>query len=306
MEQMNWDDVRLFLAVAEQGSFRKAAQQLEVGHSTLSRRIESLEDSLGVLLFSRKSTGLTLTSAGEELQRTGQPIQVEFAQLQVRMFGQDDQARGNIRFTAPSLIIRDVLMQPLREFCTRWPDIHIEVDHSLDLLDLSTKEADIAIRMTNTPGDHLIGRKVGVYCEAAYAGAEYLRWFEAAAPDAHRWLYPGGNYRFEVLLHAPYQTPAPPRRYLTVPDLESQVRGAELGMGIAMLPCLMADANPKLQRISNVVKRTDIWLLAHRDTRNNRRMQLFRDFLVKAFAAEEDRMRGLDQLSAPAEELLEV
>ncbi len=292
MEQMNWDDVRLFLAVADVGSFRRAATHLDVGHSTLSRRIESLEDSLGVQLFHRQSTGLTLTPAGEELMRTGQPIQLEFAQLQVRMFGQDTAAKGTIRFTAPSLLVSHLLLEPMQTFCNRWPEIHIEVDHSLNLLDLATKEADIALRMTNNPGDQLIGRKVGDYCEAAYASETYLQWFREAQPAAHRWLYPGPGYKFDARFDSRYQPPRGLQKILTVPDVEAQMSGAELGMGVATLPCIVGDQRPQLTRISAVLKRSDIWLLAHKNTRNNKRMQLFRDFLVTTFEQRQERLLG--------------
>jgi len=292
MEQMNWDDVRLFLAVAEKGSFRKASANLDVGHSTLSRRIESLEESLGAQLFNRQSTGLTLTAAGEDLQRTGVPIQQEFAQLKVRMFGQDALPRGNIRFTSPSLFLSHLLLQPMQSFCLQWPDIHIEVDHSMDVLNLASKEADIAVRMTNNPGDQLIGRKVGAFCEAVYASRDYLQWFSQHKPDSHRWLYPGDGYKFSATLDAEYQTAAAPRVFMTVPDMEAQAQGAEMGMGIATLPCLMGDARAQLVRISNVFKRVDSWLLSHRGSRSNKRMQLFRDFLAQAFAQQQHRLHG--------------
>ncbi|MEM9621008.1 MAG: LysR family transcriptional regulator [Pseudomonadota bacterium] len=292
MEQMNWDDVRLFLAVAERGSFRRAAMNLDVGHSTLSRRIESLEASLGAQLFNRQSTGLTLTAAGEDLQRTGLPIQQEFAELKLRMFGQDEQPRGNIRFTAPSLFLSHLLLEPLHDFCLQWPDIHIEIDHSLDLLNLASKEADIALRMTNNPGDQLIGRKIGVFCEAVYASPAYLDWFRDHQPTAHRWLSPGDSYRFNATLQPDFATAEPPQPFMTVPDMEAQARGAEMGIGVATLPCLLGDARPALVRISEVFKRFDIWLLSHRDSRANKRMQLFRDFLVQAFTAQQHRLYG--------------
>ena len=297
-KHMNWDDVRLFLAIAEEGSFRRGAVKLGVGHSTLSRRIDALEAELGARLFNRLSRGLTLTAAGEEMLRTAVPMGDEFSQLQLRLFGRDSETKGRINFTAPSLLVNSILMAPLEQFCAAWPDIHIDIDHSLDYRDLNAKEADIALRMTNSPSDQLIGRKVGDYCEAAYASAEYLHRFIANAENQHRWLFPGGGYQFVAQLHDPYGTSIPPQPYLTVPDPEAQACGAELGMGLAMLPCVIGDERLGLQRISNVVHRTDIWLLAHKDTRDNKRMQIFRDFLVDVFAAHQPRLLGEQSESA--------
>ena len=293
---MNWDDVRLFLAVAEEGSFRKGATKLDVGHSTLSRRIEALETELGIKLFNRVSTGLELTPAGEEMRRTASPMEMEFSQLQVRLFGRDAQPKGPIYFTAPSLIVNHVLMGPLTKFCELWPDIDIHIDNSLDRRNLATREADVALRMTNQPDNELIGRKVGTYCEAAYASDAYLQWYLTEGNGVHRWLYPGDGYEFKMNLDPVYRSLHKPKPLITIPDPEGQAKGAQMGGGLATLPCVIGSQLPELKRISDVVDRSDIWLLAHKDTRANRRMQLFRDFLVEVLADKQEVLRGENSL----------
>lgn len=289
---MNWDDIRLFLTTAEEGSFRQAAGKLNLGHSTLSRRIDALEHDLGTKLFNRQSRGLTLTPAGKEMLDTAVSMNQQFDQLQIRMFGQDKTPRGNIKLTVPGLLLNYLLIDSLNRFCEEWPEISIDVNTSLSLLDLSAKEADIAIRMTNHPGEQLIGRKIGVYCEAAYASEIYLENFTNQNERVHQWIHPGGDYKFEAELANAYTTEQEHKIQLVVPDIDAQMHFAERHVGIAMLPCLMADRNPQLKRISSIVHRSDIWLLAHKDSRENTRMQLFREFLVDVFAQHQERMLG--------------
>ncbi len=289
---MNWDDLRLFLTTAEEGSFRQAALKLNLGHTTLSRRIETLEKNLGTKLFNRQSRGLELTPAGDEMLRTAKPVGQQFNELQVRMFGQDQVPRGNINLTVPCLFIDYLLLDAINEFCQRWPEITVNINSSLEVMDLSTKEADIAIRMTSSPGEQLIGRKVGVFCEAAYASPEYLEAYISDKKPFHRWISPGDNYKFVVELNDPYKTVQPHHIQLVVAEPHTQMFCAEKNMGLAMLPCVMADINPNLRRISNYVHRSDVWLLAHKDSRANKRMQLFREFLTEVFAENEQKMQG--------------
>ena len=91
---MNWDDIRIFSTIAEEGSFRRAALKLNLGHTTLSRRIEALEEKLGTRLLNRQSRGLTLTPAGEDMLLTAAPMSREFDDLQLRLFGRDSKAEG--------------------------------------------------------------------------------------------------------------------------------------------------------------------------------------------------------------------
>ena len=181
---MNWDEVRLFLVVAEEGSFRQAALKLNVGHSTLSRRIESLEEDLGLKLFKRIKRGLSLTAAGEEMLKTAIPMGEEFDKLKIRLAAQDQ-------------------------------------------------------------------------------------------------------------LHEPYQ--APLETLLTSANIQTQVNGARQGFGMASLPCLMADLCPELIRISAVIKRSEICLLAHKDSRHNKHMRIFRDFIADYFAEHQNLLIGARQ-----------
>lgn len=282
---MNWDDVRLFLTVAEQGSLRRAAAKLEVGHSTLSRRIEALETSIDAKLFSRQSTGLTLTAAGEEMLRTAATVSEQLDGLASRLFGRDSDISGHIRVTMPDVIFEYLLADPLSAFMTQWPDITLEIDCSYQLMNLATREADLAIRVTNTPSDSLIGSRVGTLSDAAYATESYLARFNSMEERRHQVIHPGGDYPRDFVFLPEYESAAPSQIRLTLPGIRGQTRAAELSLGVAMLPTIIGEQHPQLIRLSEPSLRSEIWMLGHADTRQNPRLQLFRAFLREVFAA---------------------
>lgn len=295
MNQLNWDDLRLFLTIADEGSFRRAAGKLELGHTTLSRRIEALEGQLETRLFDRLPQGLALTESGEEVLRAAAPMGQQINDLQVRMFGRESGLKGKINLTIPDLLVNHVLLQPLMAFCERWPDIEVVIDDTFAVRDLTTKEADVAVRMTDNPHESLMGRRLGAYAEAVYASDAYLAAFQRDNLAAHRWIYPGGDYEFRFAIEEAFRSEQPPQRLVTLPDPDAQVAAAIRGAGIATLPCVMADDEPALRRISPPSRRRDIWLLSHPDSRGNERMRLFREFLVDTFTANAPRLVGETQ-----------
>ncbi len=165
---MNWDDIRIFLAVARNGSVRNAAISLNVNHSTVSRRITSFEEHLKVRLFERMANGYLLTAAGEDLLETASNIENQVARADSRIMGQDIQMSGNICVTLPAALSTTILIDEFAEFCELYPDINLELIHSYELADLNKREADVAIRVTNNPPESLVGRKVVSMGKAIY------------------------------------------------------------------------------------------------------------------------------------------
>ncbi len=290
---MNWDDARLFLAIAEEGSFRRTAIKLNLGHSTLSRRIESLEENLGVQLFNRSTTGLTLTPSGEEMVDTAKIVSSEFDQLKVRLFGRDQLVKGRIVLTLPGILLNHLIMPMLVEFQKKWPEITLEIITGFEKLDLNAKEADVAIRLTSNPDEHFIGRCLGSFHQAVYASQYYLDSYLAAKGEAaHQWIRPGEASVFDYTLARPYESPLPIESSLIVPDINAQMEVAIAGRGLATLPCFMGDPCPDLVRLSSSKLRADIWLLSHKDLRNHKRMQLFRAFICEKFEGFQGLLKG--------------
>src|SRR6185295_18986358 len=146
---IDWDVVRYFLAVARGGSVRAAAQRLGVNHSTVLRRIAQLEKHLGAQMFEKLPSGYRLTAAGEEVVQLAEQMEASSQQLETRVFGRDQSARGLLRVTLPPFLATHLLMPDFADFARTHPDIEMEILSSGELANLTNREADVAIRIVS-------------------------------------------------------------------------------------------------------------------------------------------------------------
>ena len=186
---MNWNDLRVFLALARAGSVRASAVRLTVSHSTVVRRIEALEASLGVRLFERLAMGYTLTPAGEAMLQRAEKIEDEIHGLELSILGQDAKLSGAIRVTMADALFQHLLAPDLQRFKLAYPDIDIEITASYDVVDLSKREADVAIRFMSNPPEHLVGHRLPNLNVSFYASHEYLKRHNLTAdPPTANWI----------------------------------------------------------------------------------------------------------------------
>lgn len=150
---MQWDDARMFLAFAREGSFSAAAKRLGVQHSTVSRRIHALEKDLATPLVERSATGYVLTEAGEELKETTTRIERELLSFEAVSAGQSDAPSGELRVTAIANMASSVLMPLFARFRAAYPNIRLRVEVTNDSVRLAERDADVALRQTNAPGE---------------------------------------------------------------------------------------------------------------------------------------------------------
>jgi DNA-binding transcriptional LysR family regulator len=144
---MDWDDVRYFLAVAREGSVRAAAERLEVNHSTVLRRVAQLEERLGAQMFEKLPSGYRLTDVGEEVLEYAEQMEVSSNQLATRVLGRDQSVRGRLRVTMAPTLATHLLMPDCAEFAALHPDIEMEILSSDEPVNLTNREADVAIRV---------------------------------------------------------------------------------------------------------------------------------------------------------------
>lgn len=290
---MDWDNLRIFLALAQQKSVRGAAGALGVSHSTVSRRIESFEDSLGVRLFERLPDGFVLTPFGEDMMQTARRLEEAVNGLERRVLGQDARLRGDLRVTMPDLLAAKLLMPDLVAFGKRYPDINLEVAISYTPFDLSRREADVAIRITRDPPEALVGRKIITYARATYASRAYLAEHDPVAePDSVTWIGWDDRSRHPRWVRETPFPGAPVRGRLN--NAMVQLAAAKAGMGLAMLPCFMGDTEPDLRRVppGKPEPAWDIWILTHEDLRATARVRAFMDFMAEAFLGHRDLLEG--------------
>jgi DNA-binding transcriptional LysR family regulator len=283
---LDWNDLRYFLAVARDGSTLAAGRSLRVSQTTVARRIAALEDALGMPLFDKRQAGYTITSAGEQLLERA--VQVEraasgFAEASAAI-ARD--TKGMVRITTQEIFAVTLLAPILRELHERHPEILIELDDSQDFRELGEGEADIALRSAvGDLGAGIVGRRLcdddwTLYCSKCYAAAHgvptnrrQLRqhaFIGGGGPKLWRaysaWLHDLGLDDRVIMHHA------------SAMGLMSAVRS---GLGIAVLPRIVADADPDL--IQCVPPRGEhgrvMWLVTHERVRHSPPVRTVIDFL---------------------------
>lgn len=279
----NWDDLRYFHAVAEAGSLNGACKSLGVNHSTVFRRINSLEGKLAVRLFERRDARYILTGSGESLLTRTSQITSAIDEVNRFIVGGDQTLKGLIRITAPDGFAYYRLPPLIAEFTALYPGIHIQLLASSDDFNLSRLEADIALRSTSSPPEHLVGRMLYTMPWNLYGSPKFFS-------------KPIG--RFGIRQLANYPLIGPERALLRLNPMQWLEKHADKlnfsarantflgmaalareGVGLALLP---ADVAVGLQEVATLERQfeSDIWLLTHPDLRANARVRTCMQFLA--------------------------
>ena len=278
----NWDDFRVFLDVAKQGSIRKAAKALNLSHSTVLRRIDNLETQLEVRLFERLSSGYQLTQAGEDVFAEMGEVKGRIDGVSRLILGRDTILKGKVRVTMPDVFGIPFLVPHLASFHKRHPGIDLQVDETYHPNDLNAREADIAISLTKKPPEDLVGRKLGKMMMAAYCTEAYRqKHCPDAANSTAEWI--GWNKNPHWVNKSPFPHLPVFGCFEKVPV---QIACAVNEVGIGLLPCFLADKELSLVRLSNPEYLSDIWVLYHVELRTTARVRCVRDFIEDLFVKE--------------------
>lgn len=290
---LDWNDLRYLLAVAEHGSTLAAARHLEVNQSTVQRRLSELEARLGLRLVERSPSGYRLTAAGALV--LPQVKQVAAAIEAFRQKATEAAHAGILRLTCPEPIaIRLTQSGFIDRFHTRHPDIRIQFVLADRYIDLSKGEADVALRSGDTEGE-MVGRKVADSIWAVYASRSYVD--RNGRPDSVENLKDHALIAFDEGL-ARHRLSTWLREIALEARLAARsnsvlglVSAAKAGMGVAVLPTALGDAEPDLVRVLEpIAELTRAWrVLTHPDARHLPRVEAFFAFV----ASESDTLRPI-------------
>jgi DNA-binding transcriptional LysR family regulator len=295
MDRMvDWDDLRFFLAVARAGSVSAAGRALRVHHATVSRRVHAFEDRVGARLFDRLAGGWVATTAGEEMRAAALRVEDEMQALDRRVLAQDADLSGRLRVALADSAAY-ALLPELRAFSLAYPQIELQLTAANRITNLTRREADVAIRVTRAPAEHLVGRKVGTVVFALYASIDYLdARGEVAALDQHAWL--GWDESLADLDAARWMRENVPTAHVVAcfDSVLIAYHAARAGFGIGFLPCALADRDATLRRVDPelLVPCGSMWLLTHPDLRRTARVRRFIEFMAEAMAATRDAREG--------------
>lgn len=275
---MDWDDLRVVLAVGRHGTLTAAARRLGVNHSTVFRRVAQIEAEIGVRLFERHRDGYVPTPAGDDAIAVAESLEGAVDELARRLAGRDTRPSGLVRATTADTLLSGFLGPPIAAFRAAHPEIRLELTIGNPFASLSKRDADVAIRATPAPPDTLVGRRV---CGVAWAI------YDAAAegdPGDRPWI--GFDDSLSHLAAARWLRDTPHAAAVAVRanSLLVMLSLARAGAGVAPLPCFLGDTAPELRRVRPPIDAltTDLWILTHRDLRHVARVRAFVDFMDAA------------------------
>jgi len=290
----NWDDLRFVLAVAEAGSVNAASTGLGVNHATVLRRIAGFEARYGIKVFDRSAKGYRTTGESARLIAAAKQVEQAYSALERLVSGDDDLLRGTVRLTTTDSLSSAVLPELLAEFHRIAPDILIELQTTNAHLNLSRLDADLTVRPARVLPDDLSGTVAAKLGFGVYGLRDLLGRTREVGGIELPWLAGG------VLLQA-----APPGRWMEdhVPtdaivaradSFVSLYHMARQGMGLALLPCCLADQDDRLIRLNAAAPEVEvnIWVATHRDMAKIPRILAVQRFLITALKARQAYLYG--------------
>jgi DNA-binding transcriptional LysR family regulator len=289
---IDWDKLRIFHAVAEAGSFTHAGEQLNLSQSAISRQVSALEESLQVPLFHRHARGLMLTEQGDLLLRTAREIVSKINMVEARISESRERPQGSLKVTTTIAFGAVWLAPRLKEFLEDYPDVEFSLVLTDDELDLSMREADVAIRMMAPTQPDLIQRRLMTLRYHVFAAPGYLQ--KHGIPrslddlDHHRLVVFGDDARppapnLNWLIEAGCPNGVKRKAFLRVNSTYAIFRAVQSGIGIGALPHYL---NQETNNLVEVLPESrgpdvDVYFVYPEELRQSNRIAVFRDFMVR-------------------------
>lgn len=294
IDGLDWNDIPLLLALARDGSMRKAAARLGVNTATVSRRVAAAEARLQARLFIRSPQGYRPTDAGRAFLDAAEGVEGRMQTLLDRTRSEADAVAGPVRITSVDAVLNDWLIAALPDLLADHPALQVRCYPDNQRLSFTRSEADLALRVARPQEDAAIVMRriatvgMGVFGTAAFAQVPRVAWGElpwlvfdddlADAPEA-AWLtrnVPRARWRFRCSA------------------MSSLLAACVAGVGVAVLPCFAAHARGLQALTSEPVLQRELWLLGHREAAGIRRFRVVSDWIAARARSDADRLAGSD------------
>lgn len=288
----DWDDLRVFLAVARAGQILAASRRLSLNHATVGRRLDALETSLGCLLFERRPSGCALTGEGAAFLAFAERIEAEMAEARASLAGTDLGLSGTVRIGAPDGFGTGFLAPRLGALVERHPQLKVQLVPVPHAFSISRREADIAVTVERPTQGRLVARKLVTYALGAYGARAYLdRQGRPETPldlERHRLVGYVEDLVFSPSLH--YEPEIAPhwQSRLEVSSALGQLEAVAAGAGIGILHAFLAARRPDLEPVLPERRITrEYWMAFHENARGQARIRAVADFIADLVRAEE-------------------
>jgi len=256
---MEWEDLRLVLALHRAGTTSLAAENLGVNQSTVSRRLATLREESSRQWFVREGRRLVATPAGEEVIAAAVRMEKEVLRVERSLAGLNEHLEGLVRLSGHQVVVTHLLANSLVAFTREYQSVQLQIESDRDLSELERKRIDVLIRICDSPPPDLVGRRYGKFTYALYRRHD-------TSDDAPYLAYPGprGDLADRDWIHE--LTPRRPIQCRIESDY-TQYQLVRSGMGVAQLPCMLGDHDPLLERVPQapLEQGSELWVLTHRE-----------------------------------------
>ncbi len=276
---MEWDDLRYVLALARAGTLMGAARELNVVRTTVGRRLNAIEDALGVRLFDRTPQGFVPTVHGEDLAAVAAQIEAQVLAAECRVRGGDAELQGTLCVSTMDFVY-EVFADVFSSFIARYPQVDLVISTSPEVVSLRRREADVVIRLSNDPPDYLVGRRMGRVEFGLYGSRELVERVGAGSPLGE---FPWLSHRDGGLEGWRAQHAAGGRTVMHFDTYPVLRRAISAGVGVHFLACFDGERDAGLvdlgARLDGVAR--DLWVLTLAELRSNVRVRVFMDHVYK-------------------------
>jgi len=291
---MDWDDLNYVAALAEAGSVRRAGARLGVHGATVARRVERLEAQLRIRLFARTRRGMEITAAGQRVLEVQQRCAALLTGLADELLAEGAAVSGTVVLHLPSGLALGWILPRFAGFAERYPEVRV----ALELDDAGQTElvpgaAAAVLRVTANPPDQLVGRRLGPLALCAYQAKGWVGPEASEAPQTG-WLVGPPPASAGLWQSGASGAGASLGARVDCADVATQAQAAAAGLGIAVLPCVLGDSWPGLERVRPAmpVVGADVWLLSHPDSRGIARLQALLGYLLEIWREDAARLGG--------------
>jgi DNA-binding transcriptional LysR family regulator len=288
---MDWDYLRYVRALAIGGTLAKAGEILGVHQTTVLRRLDQMEEQLGVRFFERNREGLQLTPVGEAAFREAERLAAAMDNLERKLVGQDSAPVGKIRIAAEDSMLSELLSPILADLVQEFPGLELEVLTDNDVANLSHREADLTLRPENRPQATLEGERIAAIESAVYGASRYCRRNRkmdiANRPEECVWIIPDETFSHLATGRWYRKHLRNVTSLIRCNSLQTMHALARAGAGLAVLPCYLGEATKELRRLSDPLEgeSVDLWLHVSQDTQQLARVRIVMAFLVERLRA---------------------
>lgn len=295
MHSWNWDDLRFVAVLAETGTVAEAARRLNVNRTTVQRRISAFETQLSYPLFSRDGWGLKPLPEANPILEAARQIGDALVRIERKTTDVSRDIGGVLCLTTPDDIFLSGISEIIAEFQQHYPSLQVQLSVTTQLLDLDRRESEVAIRPSDAPPEHLVGRRICDLTLAPYAADAYLLATRTRMPCEQAWLSlqsHHGQTPAEVWLAS--NVPAE-RICFRADSFVATAEAARRGQGVAILPCCYGDRIEGLERVEGLIEdrlATGLWVLTHPDFRQSPRVRAAMDFFSKTLPAYRERFEA--------------